>query len=151
MRDSCAALPARDRGGGGFGARQARDRGIDLKKLRWTRIRGARRRSRVDVVRRCSAAPTALQKALVEKAIAKGKHVVTPKGTAGHHGTALRWRRTGGRRARLRGGGGRRHSRSRRCAKGWLPPDRAGLWHPQRHLQHILTQMREQGANFPMC
>ena len=65
-------------------------------------------------------------------------HVVTAnKALIANHGTALAAGRGEGRRARLRGGGGRRHAgRSRRCAKACRrQPHHARLRHPQRHLQ----------------
>ncbi|HEY3146268.1 MAG TPA: homoserine dehydrogenase, partial [Dongiaceae bacterium] len=76
------AVSARDRD---------KDRGIDLKKLHWTADPLALAdHPDVDVVAEMIGGADGLAKALVEKAIANGKHVVTAnKALLAHHGTAL--------------------------------------------------------------
>ena len=76
------AVSARDKG---------KDRGIDLKNLHWTADPLALVDDpSVDVVAEMIGGADGVAKALVEKAIAKGKHVVTAnKALLAHHGTAL--------------------------------------------------------------
>ena len=76
------AVSARDR---------AKDRGIDLKNLHWVADPLALAdHPEVDVVAEMIGGADGVAKALVEKAIAKGKHVVTAnKALLAHHGTAL--------------------------------------------------------------
>jgi homoserine dehydrogenase len=76
------AVCARDR---------SKDRGIDLKSVRWTADPMALADDPdVDVVAEMIGGADGVAKALVEKAIVKGKHVVTAnKALLAHHGTAL--------------------------------------------------------------
>jgi homoserine dehydrogenase len=76
------AVSARDKG---------KDRGIDLQNLRWTADPLALADDpNVDVVAEMIGGADGVAKALVEKAIANGKHVVTAnKALLAHHGTAL--------------------------------------------------------------
>jgi homoserine dehydrogenase len=70
---------------------QGKDRGIDLKNLRWTEDPLALADDpNVDVVAEMIGGADGVAKALVERAIANGKHVVTAnKALLAHHGTAL--------------------------------------------------------------
>ncbi len=76
------AVSARNRG---------KDRAVDLKGLAWTEDPLALAdHPEVDVVAELIGGSDGIAKALVEKAIAKGKHVVTAnKALLAHHGTAL--------------------------------------------------------------
>jgi homoserine dehydrogenase len=70
---------------------KSKDRGIDLDTVRWTADPLALADDpNVDVIAEMIGGADGVAKALVEKAIAKGKHVVTAnKALLAHHGTAL--------------------------------------------------------------
>ena len=126
-----AAVSARDR---------RRDRGIDLSAVRWYEDAvgdggrpGDRRRRRAD--RR---QPSGVALAVIETALARGKHVVTAnKALMAEHGTRLAAAGRGSRGgARLRGGGRRRHPDHQDLAREpRRQPPVARLRHPQRHLE----------------
>ena len=150
--------PPADRGGRGLGARPRqgpRRRSLRTAtgatiRWRWPTI------PKVDVVvELIGGADGVGEGAGREGASPSGKHVVTAnKALLAQHGAALaRSAERGRRRAGLRGGGRRRHPDHQDDARGpGGQPDRAGLRHPQRHLQlHPDHRCARPAASSPRC